>query len=134
MAFDAKDTERFTRENLLNIPHSQWPDLIFRFQLSVQITAFSFNTMETWQALKQQAPEPVSQFANVWLLWRNNERLTQFRSISQQEHTLIKMMLNGSDFASLCDQLFKQHPIEDVSQLALNYLLSWLDDGILAGR
>lgn len=135
VAFDAKDTERFTRENLLNIPHSQWPDLIFRFHPSVQITAFSFNTVETWQALKQQqTPEPASQLANVWLLWRNNERLTQFRSISQQEHALINMMLNGNDFASLCDHLFTQHPSEDVSQLALNYLLSWLDDGILARR
>ena len=96
---------------------------------------FNFNTVETWQALKQeQAPEPAKQTANIWLLWRNNERLTQFRSISQQEHNLLNLMLNGHDFASLCDSLLSQNPNEDISQLALNYLLSWIDDGILSSH
>lgn len=135
VAFDAKDTERFTRESLLKIPHEQWPELVFRFHPSVQIASFDFNTVETWQALKQeQAPEPAFKTVNVWLLWRNNDRLTQFRSISPQEHHLINMMLSGNDFANLCDHLLEQSPDEDVSQLALNYLLSWIDDGILASR
>jgi hypothetical protein len=135
VAFDAKDTERFTRDNLLTIPHDQWPDLVFRFHPSVQIASFNFNTVESWQALKQeQAPEPSKKMVNIWLLWRNNERLTQFRSISQQEHSLINMMLNGHNFAGLCDNLLGQNPNEGVSQLALNYLLSWTDAGILASR
>jgi hypothetical protein len=135
VAFDAKDTERFTREQLLNTPHNEWPNLMFRFHPSVQIAHFNFNTVETWQALKQeQAPEPAMQKANTWLLWRNKERLTQFRSITEQEYCLIDMMLNGHDFASLCDGLLLQSSSEDVSQLALNYLLTWIDDGVLASR
>jgi hypothetical protein len=101
----------------------------------VQIASFDFNTVETWQALKQeQAPEPAFKTVNVWILWRNHDRLTQFRSISPQEHHLINMMLSGNDFANLCDHLLEQSPDEDVSQLALNYLLSWIDYGILASR
>jgi hypothetical protein len=135
VAFDAKDAERFTRENLLAIPHHEWPDLVFRFHPSVQIASFHFNAVETWQALKQEkTPEPAIQVKNTWLLWRNEDRLTQFRSIPEQEHCLITMMLNGSDFSSLCDHLLAQELSDDVSQLALNYLLTWLDDGILASR
>lgn len=135
VAFDAADTERFTRELLLEIPHEQWPSLVFRFHPSVQISRFKFNTVETWQALKQeQAPQPAAKLASTWLLWRNNERLTQFRTISQQEHGLIDMMLQGHNFAELCDALLSQTSEQDVSQLALNYLLSWIDDGILASR
>lgn len=135
VAFDAKDANHFTREHLLEMPHKHWPSLVFRFHPSVQIAMFNFNSVETWQALKQeQAPEPAKQAANIWLLWRNNDRLTQFRSLSQQEHHLMTMMLNGHDFASLCDNLLSQSPNEDISQLALNYLLSWIDDGILASH
>lgn len=135
VAFDAADSERFTRELLLEIPHEQWPDLVFRFHPSVQLTHFNFNTVETWQALKQeQAPASATQLMSTWLLWRNKERLTQFRSISQQEQGLINMMLQGHNFADLCDALLSQTPEEDVSQLALNYLLTWIDDGILASR
>lgn len=135
VAFDAADIERFTRDSLLSTPHEQWPELVFRFHPSVQVAHFKFNTVETWQALKQeQAPEPATQIPNTWLLWRNTERLTQFRSISPQEYGLIAMMLNGRNFSDLCDDLLSQVPEEDVSQVALNYLLSWIDDGILASH
>ncbi|MGB1261623.1 MAG: putative DNA-binding domain-containing protein [Cognaticolwellia sp.] len=135
VAFDAKDSERLTRQQLLTTPDNQWPDLVFRFHPSVQIATFDFNTVEAWQALKQQqAPEPAKPMRNSWLLWRNNERLTQFKSISPQEHSLINMMLKGDHFASLCEYLATSTPNEDISQLALNYLLSWIDDGILASR
>ncbi|WP_143764412.1 HvfC/BufC N-terminal domain-containing protein [Cognaticolwellia mytili] len=135
VAFDAADTERFTRELLIEIPHEQWPTLVFRFHPSLQICHFNFNTVETWQALKQEkAPQPATKIANTWLLWRNKQRLTQFRSISQVEFSLLEMILKGSDFSSLCDYLLTQNLEEDVSQVALNYLLAWIDDGILANR
>ncbi len=43
-------------------------------------------------------------------------------------------MLSGDDFAQLCEQLLSQSTDEDISQLALNYLLSWVDDGILINQ
>lgn len=132
-AFDAADAKRFSRELLLQTPHEQWPDLVFRFHPSVQLINCHYNTVETWQALKQeQAPEPAKKLASTWLLWRNNDRLTQFRSIAQQEQSLICMMLEGHNFADLCQALLSQVSEQEVSQLALNYLLSWIDDGIIA--
>jgi hypothetical protein len=135
VAFDAAEANRFNRELLLGIAHEQWPALIFRFHPSVQISHFRYNTVETWQALKQeQTPQPATLLSSTWLLWRNNERLTEFRSLAQEEHSLINLLLNGADFASLCDYLVAQHHGEDISPLALNYLLRWVDDGILTVR
>jgi len=132
VAFDAADATRFSRELLLEIPHEQWPDLVFRFHPSLQIARFNCNTVETWQALKhQRSPEPAIEVSSIWLLWRNHQRLTEFRSLSGQEYSLIDMMLNGASFAALCDFLLSEVDQRNVSQLALNYLLSWLDDGIL---
>ena len=135
VAFDAADTERFTRELLLAIPHEQWPSLVFRFHPSVQIAHFNYNAVEIWQALKQEkTPDAAIENPNMWLLWRNKERLTQFKSLSKIEFSLFEMMLKGSDFSSLCDHLLLERGNEDVTQIALNYLLSWIDDGLLAYR
>jgi hypothetical protein len=135
VAFDAADVERFTREKLVATPHENWPSLVFRFHPSVQLAGFELNTVESWQALKQeQAPAPAIAAKNTWLLWRNYDRLTQFRSVTKQEHDLLIMMLQGADFASLCEYLIADTGEEDISQLALNYLLTWIDDGILAKK
>ncbi len=132
VAFDAADATRFTRDLLSNTPPEQWPDLVFRFHPSVQLAHFHYNSVETWQALKQeQSPEPAKEQYSNWLLWRNNDRLTQFRSLLEQEYNLINMILNGASFANLCDFLLEEVTEDQASQVALDYLLRWLDDGIL---
>jgi hypothetical protein len=132
IAFDAADATRFTRDLLSKTPPEQWPDLVFRLHPSVQMAHFHYNSVETWQALKQeQSPEPAKKQPSNWLLWRNNDRLTQFRSLPAQEYKLINMMLTGASFAALCDFLLEEVTEEEASQVALNYLLTWLDDGML---
>ena len=87
------------------------------------------------EALKQEsAPEPAKKMPSTWLLWRNHQRLTEFRSLTKEEFLLIELMLKGKDFANLCDYLVTQHQGEDISPLALEYLLRWVDDGILIIR
>ena len=132
VAFDAADADIITREKLQNICHDDWPNLVFRFHPSVQIARFNYNTVESWQALKsEQAPQSATKKKSTWLLWRNNERLTGFRSLPEQELMLINMLISGEKFSSLCDCLLTSSPNDDVSSLALQYLLTWLDQGIL---
>jgi len=132
VAFDAADAAIITRDKLQDICHDDWPNLVFHFHPSVQLAHFNWNTVESWQALKsEQAPEPATEKKSTWLLWRNNERLTEFRSLSEQELMLINMILSGENFSSLCEHLFTSSPDDDVSSLALQYLLNWLDQGIL---
>ncbi len=131
-AFDAEDANRYTKDDLLKLSPSDWLALTFRFHPSVQLTSFEWNCVESWQALKKEtAPDPAFKKSNNWLLWRNPERLTQFRSLSEEEVILIRMILNGDNFSALCESLYNNSNADDVSVLALNYINSWLDDGIL---
>jgi hypothetical protein len=131
-SFDASDTTRMTFDSLQTIEHQEWPALMFRFHPSVQLAYFSWNTVESWQALKQQlAPEPATHKKSVWLLWRNNDRLTEFRSLSEEELTLFNMILSGDTFSTLCDFLLNSSTSDDASALALQYLSTWLEEGLL---
>jgi hypothetical protein len=131
-AFDAADVELFSREALQKIPDNHWPELIFHFHPSVQLAHFNWNSVESWQALKrEQSPAPAENKQSVWLIWRNRERLTEFRSLSQEELGLIQMILAGNNFSQLCEQLLLSANEDEVAPLAFNYLITWIDQGVL---
>lgn len=130
-AFDALDVETFTLNDLQQISEHEWPTIIFRFQPSVQLASFKWNSIESWQALKsEQSPAPAIAGDNTWLLWRNSERLTEFRSLSEEELTLISMILEGNNFSALCDYLLTSSNAGNVTELALNYLAGWVEQGL----
>lgn len=130
--FDAEDAQRYNKEDLQSLSPDEWPELTFRFHPSVQLTSFEWNSVESWQALKKEtSPDPATQKMNSWLLWRNTERLTQFRSLTEEEAILIRMILTGENFSALCEFLLNESEHDNVSMLALNYISAWLDDGIL---
>lgn len=131
-AFDAADTPRMSQSELSAIPVDQWPDLQFRFHPSMQLFTPDWNTVETWQALKvnETPPAPEKQ-QPIWLIWRNQERLTEFHSISGEEFQLISHGLQGKSLAELCELLLDNHPAENTSQIVVNYLFTWIQRGIL---
>ncbi|MEW6999505.1 putative DNA-binding domain-containing protein [Colwelliaceae bacterium BS250] len=132
IAFDASDAPRMTFSTLQNIAHQDWPQLTFQFHPSVQIAHFSWNTVESWQALKQESsPDAATTRKSTWLLWRNHDRLTEFRSLSEEEFMLISMILTGKNFSMICDQLLTYATDSDAGELALNYLSTWLEQGLL---
>jgi hypothetical protein len=130
-AFDAADVETFTLSDLQAVAEHQWPTLVFRFQPSVQLAKFQWNSVESWQALKsEQTPAPAIAGKNHWLLWRNSERLTEFRSLSTEELMLMTMILEGNNFSALCEYLLTSSDKNNVTELALNYLASWIEQGL----
>lgn len=69
--FDAADSTRLTINDLQEMPELAWPELVLRFHPSVQIAHFSYNSVESWQALKaEKAPDEAINKENVWLVWR----------------------------------------------------------------
>jgi len=130
-AFDAKDVDVFRLEHLKEVKENEWPTLVFRLHPSVQVAHYQFNTVESWQALKnQQAPQPPFVQPSTWLLWRNVERLTEFRSLSEEELGLFQLIIKGEDFSTLCEYLVELSNGADVSQLAFEYLQQWIQQGL----
>ncbi len=131
-AFDAPEAPRIDLPTINRIPATDWPTMTFNFHPSVQLVSFAYNAVESWQALKTQTtPDPATAKSSHWLLWRNEQRLTEFRSLSPEENTLITMLLNGEDFSAICTFLLTAHSPQTVANVALNYLSQWVEQGIL---
>ncbi len=132
-AFDAPDAELASTTMLGEVLPKDWPTLQFRLHPSVQLYTSQLNGVEIWQAIKQEQipPSPVSQQQN-WLIWRNNERLTEFNSLNDFELTMLEAMITGADYAEICENLAEQLPVEQVSEASLQSLVKWLDIGVIS--
>jgi len=131
-AFDARDTTRATLDQLTQLKQDKWPNIKLRFHPSVQLFVSQWNVVNMWQQLKQDQtpPEPVQE-KNAWLVWRNHERLTEFRPIDNIAVTMLEMFQRGINFADVCQALLEQVPEHKVSEVALSHLLNWLELGLI---
>ncbi len=132
-AFDAADRNIATLDDLTSIPQEQWPGMKVRFHPSMQIFQAKWNSVQSWQALKAEKspPSEMQQDAN-WLIWRNYERITEFRSLTLDEYAMLNGFLHGDDFSDVCEALLDYHAEEEVAQQAIHFFTSWLDIGIVA--
>jgi len=131
-AFDAGTAQRATLENLTAIPQDQWPDLKLRFHPSMQIFTTHWNSVPSWQALKAEKTPPQQEELNAqWLIWRNYNRITEFRSLAKDECAMLNGFLRGANFAEICEAMLEYHAEEEVAQNALQHIMSWLEIGII---
>lgn len=131
--FDAPDADRSGLTELQARPADSWPEMRIRFHPSVQLRQTRTNAVLIWQALKesQTPPEPDVSLQSNWLLWRGIDRLSQFRSLTDVEYSLLDAALAGDDFATLCERLLPFVPESDISGTVLDYLLNWLEQGLV---
>lgn len=133
IAFDAGNAKRTTIEDLTSIPQEQWPDLKLRFHPSLQIYATHWNSVPSWQALKAERSPPQQEELNAqWLIWRNRDRVTEFRSLANDEYAMLNDFLQGNTFAEICELLLEYHAEEEVATSAITHLTSWLKIGIIS--
>lgn len=129
-AFDAEDKSTAIPQDLQNLPAEEWPHLTIRFHPSLQIFITEYNVVETWQALKQeQSPPETLQQHSCWVLWRNTERLTEFKSISAIEQQMLKGFLEGNNLSYVAELIIQELNEQDAAQSLLSILNAWLDMG-----
>lgn len=132
-AFDAAETKTSSVDDLSLVPIDSWPTLKFIIHPSVKIFIAQNNAVEIWQAIKQKAqiPDAINTNINYWLIWRNPERLTEFKSITANEKKIIKYMINGDDFSIICEKMAKLYNESEIEQAILSHLLSLIQSNIL---
>ena len=132
-AFDAADAQSITVVDLQKVPPENWPLMKLRFHPSMQFFETQWNTVETWQAIKQEQTPPAAEVQGkaYWLLWRNQDRLTEFNSLTEDEYALLTAALRGTDFSGLCEVLFDYYAEIEISQTAVNYLQKWIQLGLI---
>lgn len=133
-AFDAKDGPIAARDCLQSIPPADWPDLRVRFHPSVRLFATRWNTIESWQALKQgdAPPATINDDEQHWLIWRGRDRLTEFRSLAPAGLWFYDALLSGGNLAMACESLQEIIPEDEISASTINYLTGWLESGLIS--
>jgi hypothetical protein len=130
--FDAADAPLADWQQLLSMPEADWPGLRLRFHPSLQSLHHAWNSIDIWNALKAgETPPPALRGTTQWLLWRDMERITRFRSMAAEESIAFHYFLHGGDFAGVCEALLQAHPPEAVPGVAIGVLRRWCDDGVV---
>ena len=105
-----------------------------RFHPSLRLHPVSWNSVEIWRALKADAAPPAAGAATgaAWALWRDEERVTRFRSLDARECAALTSMQRGGSFGDLCQLLLAWLPGDEIPAVALGYLRSWCAEGWLS--
>lgn len=131
-AFDAASAARVAPTTLIELPAQQWPEMTLRFHPSLIRFEADLNAVQIWQAMKAgQTPPAVDAVASTWLIWRNPERLTQFRSIGDAEIVAIECCRSGGSFADMCAALQPYYDDAELAGTALGLLQDWLTQGLI---
>lgn len=131
-AFDAADAPRADWETLTARPESRWPALRLRFHPSLQWHEAPHGSVGIWRAIRDGQAPPAPSDEGAWVLWRDEDRVTRFRSLDAHEDAALQHMRHGGDFAGLCGLLAAWWSSEEVPAMALTHLRSWCAEGWVA--
>lgn len=130
--FDAADSCTATEEDLHNLPAEKWPEMKLVFHPGVRVFEAHWNSVECWQALKNEKIPPVAKKQQTWwIIWRNRERLTEYRSLAMDGLVLYRCFRNRYTFAEACELLKEHLPENQIAQAAVNYLRDWFSLGMI---
>lgn len=133
-SFDAADAEPASWDALQAVPPEGWPALVPAFVPSLRRLRMRCNSVEAWVALKagDAPPPPQSGGVRDWLVWRDPDLLTRFRSLDAVEALAVDHLLEAGDFSSLCEALRAVQAEDSVPATALGLLARWCSDGCIA--
>jgi len=131
--FDAADSETITELELQNLPAGDWPGMKLVFHPSVQIFEAHWNSVESWQALKKDIlPPDAREQETWWIIWRDRERLTQFRNLAVDGLVLYRCFKDHYTFADACELLKEHLPEDQIGLSSVNHLLEWFGLGMIS--
>ena len=88
-----------------------------------------------WLAARDEEtlPEINAQAESTYLLvWQHEALETCFKRLNSVEALFFDKIQQGANFAEICNTLAQHRPSEDVAQLALNILLTFVEAGLLS--
>lgn len=132
LAFDARDAEVLSTENMSSFTAEDWVTLKTSLAPSVNWLQFQYNTLELWKAAKAGEPLPATTRLpgdQCCLAWRH-DRVCRYRSLEQDEAMALKLFAGGEPFAGLCESLLALYDEHAPMQAAV-WLKQWVSDGLL---
>lgn len=136
LAFDAADEQRVCVEDMTTIPPEQWAGLQFKAHQSLQLMNYFWNTVPLWKALVHDTALPLreqSSQVQAWVLWRSDNYMIQYYSLSEDEAWALAALVQGLSFGELCEGLCHWNEPQTVAMRAASFLKNWIEKGMLAG-
>lgn len=134
-AFDAADESRLGEQVMATVAPEDWPSLRFAAHPSVRFCHVHWNIPAIWKNLLADPPieiTPEPDPAGSWLIWRDEELITRFRSMEQDEEYALACLCAGGDFDEVCQSLTAFHEDADVPFRAAGLLKGWIGQGLLS--
>lgn len=133
-AFDARDAQTVGLECLAAVAPGDWGDLKLEFHPSVQVLELTTNAQALFKALSEERPAPQPALLpqpQPWLLWRQNDFKTQYRSLEPAEAAALAGVRAGGTFGEMCETLCEWHDAGEVPLVAAGMLKRWLTEEML---
>ncbi|MGH8051983.1 MAG: HvfC/BufC family peptide modification chaperone [Arenimonas sp.] len=131
--FDAMDADRVHFSEFQKLHPEQWQSLGLMLHPSLQLLELDYNSVALWQDMKdRKIPQATTKNKNYWLLWRDTDRVTNFRSLENTEYRALANFSDKENFSALCEKLAGSHAIESVPAIAIDFIRQWCDQGLIS--
>jgi hypothetical protein len=130
---DAEDKPALTVSALRALSPEGWPQLRLALQPAATPLQLNWNATAFWSALVEGLAPPVRQYGpQHWLVYRRQDFMAMWRSVGDEEASLLRLMADGIHFGDLCEVLAGLEPdTEGVPAKAAALLHQWVDAGLL---
>lgn len=129
--FDAADAEPIDISAFAEIAPEDWAGLRLEWSPAVEIVALEWNVPELWKAVTEGSDHPELAFVpGSYLVWRRELQIF-FRSVAEEEASVLAAARSGHTFGELCVLLCEHLDESEASQHAAGHLRGWVEAGLL---
>ena len=133
---DAADAVRIGALQLQAVDAACWENLVFDLHPSLSILSLQWNAPQIWKSLSSDdEPPPPQRIDRHWLVYRQADLVTAWRSADANEVSALHMLQAGSNFAEVCEYIAQQLMDSHAAAMhAATLLRIWVEQGLLIER
>ncbi len=128
--YDGEDVSVLSSDALSQIDPERWMDLCFQVIPCFKLSQAESNVAALWQSLNDEKPV-ATQAVDTYLVHWRKDYMVYFRDLTQQEWDCLERLNEGNSAGELCEFLAKDIGDEAAPQIFIQYLQSWINDGML---
>ncbi len=126
---DGEDVAVLSPDALREIEPERWMDLSFKVIPCFKLSRAETNVAALWNSLEQDEPIETEIVDSYLVHWRK-DYVVYFRDLSLQEWECLQRLSEGDTVGELCEFLASDLGDEDAPQVFIQYLQSWINDGM----
>jgi hypothetical protein len=133
---DAADCDPVTVQTLQAIAPEHWGELQFVLHPSITVLPLQWNAPQVWRALTDGlAAPPPQQNAAHWIIYRQADLASGWRSLSDVERVALRCLSDGGSFADSCEAVGAvTTDSQDSAATSAGLLRLWVEQGLIALR